>query len=148
MYGLFLTTNIESRQEQSSRAFNSLLRNAKDLERIVATVDVVEDEPCFDTESETFPIDENHSVLVDVVMGKCTGYRAMINNLCRGLEHIPDDELVLYCEDHIVLTHVPSLFTLNHLFDDCGIGWEFFRNIPDFCRGSGARWPTETTPCG
>lgn len=57
-----------------------------------------------------------------VVTGECTGHRAMLNNIQRGLSYIDQDNL-FYCEDHVFVEHVPSVRSLDFLTRYTPIRW-------------------------
>jgi len=57
-----------------------------------------------------------------VVQGDCTGERAMLNNIQRGLALIEEDAL-FYCEDHVIIRRLPRPEDLQFLFGYRDIGW-------------------------
>jgi len=80
-----------------------------------------------------------------IVLGECTGERAMLFNIKRGLEHI-DDEFLFYCEDHVVIEEIPTEETLYNLWNRFGVNWinynthihqENLLNIPGFVERPG-----------
>lgn len=75
-----------------------------------------------------------------VITGECTGHRAMLNNIRRGLSLITEDNL-FYCEDHVFIERVPPPEVLCFLFENAHTGWicynthvhqENLLNVPGF----------------
>lgn len=59
----------------------------------------------------------------EVVVAPCTGYRAMINNISRGLKLLTNVDILFYCEDHIIVDRLPSRRDIDVLVGGGRFGW-------------------------
>ena len=57
-----------------------------------------------------------------VITGECTGHRAMLNNIQRGLALVDEDNL-FYCEDHVFVERVPSPTVMKYMFEFTPVRW-------------------------
>jgi hypothetical protein len=116
---LVITTNLPHRLQRTVALLESI-ENADRylLDNKVLSIDLQPDiEGCEDQLRSMF---EPKGWLV--VQAPCTGERAMLNNIQRGLMHITEDTL-LYCEDHIIIDRLPSKNSLWQFMDLEEIGW-------------------------
>lgn len=51
----------------------------------------------------------------DLVSGKCTGHRGMLNNILRGLGRLSPTDYIFYVEDDILIDRLPAKGTIKHL---------------------------------
>lgn len=128
---LMITTNRPERLKMTRAALESIEANSGDIKswrccfkEKVLSID------CLDNVSETNhtldPLEELISEYTGkgwiVTRGGCTGYRGMINNIKRGLEHITSDKL-FYCEDHVVIKQIPHEDFIDSVFESDDVRW-------------------------
>lgn len=80
-----------------------------------------------------------------VIQAPCTGERAMIHNILRGLQCIKED-ILFYCEDHILVDSLPSLHEVENMIGGGYVSWVNFNThileenllgIPEFVEPPG-----------
>lgn len=109
---LMITTNRFGRIPWTLRALDSIESNAKcTFKEKILSVDMLHGESM-----NISAFCKYEALGWKIIVGDCTGYRGMINNQLRGLEHITS-EMLFYCEDHIVIERVPSIDMLHIIFD-------------------------------
>ena len=139
---LMITTNKPERFAMLDAAIMSIENNAQcEFKEKVLSVDWLEG-----TEPTLEPFKRYEKLGWTLVGGWCTGHRAMVNNIIRGLSQITSD-ILFYCEDHVIIECVPELPALEVLFDGpfngtlVNIGWinynthiveENLLNVPNF----------------
>jgi len=74
------------------------------------SVDIVETHPY---KEEDFRVYRENGW--EITSGSCSGRRGMANNMLRGLQRI-DGDLLLYCEDDVVINRIPSREVMEDLF--------------------------------
>lgn len=109
---LMITTNKPERFAMLEKAIMSIEENARcDFKEKVLSVDWLNG---YDPSLEHFKKYQDLGWIV--IGGWCTGHRAMINNITRGLSEVTS-AFLFYCEDHVIIKSVPELVTLDVLFN-------------------------------
>ena len=111
---LMITTNKADRIDMTMRALDSVeLKSECEYKEKVLSVDFLSDEP--QEIPEQYKIYERLGW--KVVGGPCSGYRGMVYNIERGLEHITS-ELIFHCEDHVEYYRVPGIDAIQNILCD------------------------------
>lgn len=134
---LVITTNLPHRLERTLNLLQSIEeQDDQTFDNKVLSIDLQPDiEGC-----EHALEDWAHDFGWQVTSGLCSGNRAMLNNILRGL-HFIDEENLFYCEDHVLINRIPSKYMLKSIFEGNNIGWinynthvfqENLLNVPGF----------------
>lgn len=146
---LMITTDRSERLKMLKAALESIEAcsgNAKSwrccFKEKVLSIDYLDSIP--ETGHALGPLEELISEYTDkgwiIIRGACTGYRGMVNNMKRGLEHITSDKL-FYCEDHVIIKQIPHEDFIDSVFDADDVRWICYNthiveqnllNIPNF----------------
>lgn len=117
---LMITTDLPSRTAMTLRAMRAVTdAGINTFTEKVLSVDLQPDSP---VSGLKFLDAAAKDMGWRLVYGECTGRRAMLNNIQRGLEFVHGDNL-FYCEDHVIVERVPVQPVLDVMFGDAGFGW-------------------------
>lgn len=121
---LMITTNRPDRFEMTLRAMDSVNKCGPNLDQKILSIDLLPECASIQPGYELNLISDAKKWGWQVVTGVCTEQRAMINNICRGLNlvHMDIDRL-FYCEDHVIINRVPSEEELDYADCHAGISW-------------------------
>lgn len=119
---LMITTNHPDRFEMTLQAMDSVNKCSHDLDQKILSIDLLPEMSSTQSEYEMSLISAAERWGWQVVIGECTGQRAMVNNICRGLKLVHTDRL-FYCEDHVIIQRIPSEEDLDYASRHFGIGW-------------------------
>lgn len=116
---LVITTNLPHRLNRTVALLESIDQHGPCLfQKKVLSIDLQPDiEGCEDALRSMF---EPKGWMV--VQAPCTGERAMLHNIQRGLMHL-DTDLLFYCEDHIIVERLPSENDLHYVMDREMVQW-------------------------
>lgn len=127
---LMITTNLPSRLHQTMAAIHSVDEadhsgianqpgSGRLLDKKVLSIDLQPGVEGCEDELRRF----SELTGWKVIQAPCTGHRAMIYNILRGLSALGDVDRLFYCEDHIIVERLPTREDLWYVMDREMIGW-------------------------
>lgn len=141
---LMITTNRPDRMWRTMQALETVNYYGPHLSKKVLSVDLL---PEFQPGCENELVPAAQTMGWKVITGECTGRRAMVNNIWRGLCEIPDGgDYVFYCEDHVRIQDIPYEWDLEYLRNHGSVEWicynthvhqENLLNVPGFIERPG-----------
>lgn len=116
---LVITTNLPHRLERTTALLNSIeVSNRFLLDQKVLSIDLQPGiEGCEAHLRKTY-----EPLGWEVIQAECTGHRAMLYNIMRGLS-VLKTELLFYCEDHILVERLPTKDDLYYVMDREDVTW-------------------------
>lgn len=141
---LMITTNRPDRLEMTVGAMASVEKHGSHIPLKVLSIDLL---PECQPGCEEILVSAAQQIGWKVVTGECTGQRAMVNNIYRGLCEFADGgNYLFYCEDHVVVQSIPTEPDLEEIRRKAGVEWvcynthvhqENLLNIPGFVERPG-----------
>ncbi len=141
---LMITTNRPDRLWRTMQALETVNYHGTHLSKKVLSIDLLP-ECAPGCESELVPAAQLMGW--KVVTGKCSGQRAMVNNIYRGFSELEDGgDYVFYCEDHVRIQEIPNEADLEYLRRNRSVEWicynthvhqENLLNVPGFIERPG-----------
>lgn len=136
---LMITTNRPDRLYMTMQALETVSYHGAHLGKKVLSIDLLPE--CIPGCEETLIPAAEH-LGWKVKTGNCTGQRAMVNNIWRGLYELSDGgDYVFYCEDHVRIQDIPDEVELEYLRSHGSVEWicynthvhqENLMNVPGF----------------
>jgi len=136
---LMITTDLPHRTEMTLRAMRDVFAAGElKVDKYILSIDLQPDLNGHSARPILVPA--AHELGFKVVTGECTGHRAMINNIQRGLALVDEDTL-LYCEDHVFVERIMPRDISDFLFTQTPVRWicynthvhqENLLNVPGF----------------
>lgn len=106
---LMITTNVPRRLHLLDQNIQSIERANKGLlGKKVLSIDLLPQH------SQDIGVFKKYEVMGwELVYGKCSGHRGMLNNILRGLKKLPPTDYIFYVEDDIVIDRLPTKESLD-----------------------------------
>lgn len=121
---LMITTNRPDRYERTLDAMDSVNKCGSHLSKKILSIDLLPEH------EDVIPgYEESLRYAAEkwgwkVVTGQCTGQRAMVNNIWRGLSEISGGgDYIFYCEDHVRIQKIPTESDLEYLRRRTSVEW-------------------------
>ncbi len=144
---LMITTNRPDRLEMTIQAMDSVNQYGPHLLKKVLSIDVLPECPDIEPGYEKTLFAVARKMGWDVVIGQCSGQRAMVNNIWRGLDRFSDSgDYIFYCEDHVRIQDIPYEGDLEYIRRNAAVEWvcynthvhqENLLNVPGFIERPG-----------